>query len=305
MHTSIPTNGTTVYRGREERPVRPLVRLAVVAAYIFLLFLCEVAIVGALGVVVPPLRAVLLEPDLSKGTGRALAAQLLATLAVLAAVYVGRRTLDGRSFVSLGLEPAQALAHLATGILIGGLLGVVVPVALLLQGAVLRPGGEAPAAVVAALAIMAAGAFGEEVLFRGYVLANLEEEWGTPAAIIGSALLFACARLLNPYADLWAFAGSLALGVALAVLLVAFRSLWLTVGYHAAWNVVTGPLFGLPVSGLPAASLWSLGSEQNAPLWLSGGAFGPAASLVALAVHLTVAAGILLHLYGIYRRRST
>lgn len=289
------TNGaaTTVYQEREERQVRPLVRLVVVAAYIFLLFLAEVAVAGALGVVAPPVRTLLLEPEASGGAGRALAAQLLVTLAVLAAVYVARRTLDGRSFVSLGLKPQTALPHLAAGALLGGLAGLIVPLGLLIWETPLQPGNASVAAVVTSLLVMAAGALGEEVLFRGYILANLEEEWGTPAAVLGSAILFACARLLNPYAGLWAFAGSLVLGAALAVIVVAFRSLWLATGYHAAWNVIAGPLFGLPVSGLVAGGLWSFQDPLRAPVWLSGGEFGPAASLPMLALHLLIAAGVL------------
>lgn len=293
------TNGaaTTASQEREERPLRPLLRLAILAAYIFLLFLVEVAIAGALGVVVPPLRTLLLEPEASGGAGRALAAQLLVTLAVLAAVYVARWTLDGRSFVSLGLEPHSALPHLAVGVVLGGLAGLVVPLGLLVRGVTLQPGHASAGAVVASLLVMAAGALGEEVLFRGYILANLEEEWGMPAAVLGSAVLFAGARLLNPHTGLWAFAGSLALGVALAVVVVAFRSLWLATGYHAAWNVVAGPLFGLPVSGLAAGGLWSLADTSPVPAWLSGGDFGPAASLPLLALHLLVAAGVLLLRY--------
>lgn len=290
------TNGaaTTAYQERQERPVRPLLRLVIVAAYIFLLFLGEVAIVGALGVIVPPLRALLLEPEAGGGAGRALAGQLLVTLAVLAAVYVARRSLDGRSFVSLGLEPRTALPHLAAGALAGGLAGLIVPLGLLAWGASLQPGNASAAAVAAALLVMAAGALGEEVLFRGYILANLEEEWGTPAAVLGSALLFAGARLLNPHAGLLAFAGSLALGIALAVMVAAFRSLWLATGYHAAWNVLAGPVFGLPVSGLAAGGLWSFQDVLRTPAWLSGGDFGPAASVPLLALHLLIAAGVLL-----------
>ena len=282
-----------------ERPHRPLVRLAILLAYILLLFLFEFAVVAVLGVAIPALRDAVQPAGARAELGSALAGQLLVTGAVLAAVYVARRTLDARSFVSLGFERRQAVPHLVGGAVAGVLLGLVVPVTLLAQGARLVPGVATVASAGAALALIIAAAVGEEVLFRGYGLTNLEEAWGTLPAVGLTTLLFAAYRMLdNPHAGSWAFAGSLALGAALAMVYVAYRSLWLTVSYHAAWNVVSGLLFGLPVSGLPLAGILAL--HADAAPWLSGGAFGATASILAVALHLLLgAAGI-----ALWKRRA-
>ncbi|HET7359756.1 MAG TPA: CPBP family intramembrane glutamate endopeptidase, partial [Rhodanobacteraceae bacterium] len=58
------------------------------------------------------------------------------------------------------------------------------------------------------------------------------------------------------------------------------RSLWTCIGLHAAWNIMQGTVYGIPVSGGKADG-W-LVSYRTGPDWLSGGPFGPEASVVAL-----------------------
>lgn len=68
----------------------------------------------------------------------------------------------------------------------------------------------------------------------------------------------------------------------LALLYHVTRSLWACVGLHASWNFMQGTVYGIPVSG-GAADGW-LVSYRTGPSWLSGGAFGAEASVVALLV---------------------
>jgi uncharacterized protein (DUF983 family) len=69
---------------------------------------------------------------------------------------------------------------------------------------------------------------------------------------------------------------------------------------HAAWNVVQGVVFGLPVSGVDYfARAALLNARVKAPHWLSGGAFGPEASVITLAT-LAAIDGVLL---ALIRRR--
>ena len=72
-------------------------------------------------------------------------------------------------------------------------------------------------------------------------------------------------------------------GVLIALLYALTRSLWLVIGYHAAWNIMQGPVLGVPISGTgegpSLVSTVAHGSE-----WLTGGAFGTEASLVTVTV---------------------
>ena len=60
------------------------------------------------------------------------------------------------------------------------------------------------------------------------------------------------------------------------------RNLWLPIGLHAGWNVTQGFVWGVPVSGNPFVGM--VESGLYGPDWLSGGAFGLEASVIALVV---------------------
>ena len=59
--------------------------------------------------------------------------------------------------------------------------------------------------------------------------------------------------------------------------------LWVPIGLHLAWNSAQGYLFGAAVcgSGL-SGSIAIITAHPGAPAWLTGGTFGPEASVFAL-----------------------
>lgn len=154
---------------------------------------------------------------------------------------------------------------------------------------------------VTILGVGASAAIGEELLYRGIVYRLMEQMFGTWAAIIGSGLLFGLMHMTNPGATLWGgISVALAGGMLLGTLYALTRSLWVTIGYHAAWNVVQGPLLGIPVSGneLPAF----LQVTVTGPDWLTGGVFGAESSGVTVGMisALTIVLGMML----VRRRRE-
>ncbi|MBS0589407.1 MAG: CPBP family intramembrane metalloprotease [Proteobacteria bacterium] len=138
-----------------------------------------------------------------------------------------------------------------------------------------------------------AGAF-EELVARGVVLRNLENVFGSVAAIVLSSFLFAVLHLGNPNATPLSIAAlGIEGGVMLGAVYVATRSLWWTFGIHAAWNFTQTGVFGLADSGHPGTGL--LRTEIEGPAWLSGGAFGIEASAVSAALCAIVAVAFLIH----------
>lgn len=122
---------------------------------------------------------------------------------------------------------------------------------------------------------------GEEIITRGVLFRAVEEGLGTWWALGISALFFGMAHISNPGATLWAaLAIAIEAGVLLALIYHLTRSLWPCMGLHAAWNIMQGTVFGIPVSGTEAQG-W-LVSTRTGPGWLSGGGFGAEASVVAL-----------------------
>jgi hypothetical protein len=139
-----------------------------------------------------------------------------------------------------------------------------------------------------AFALSLLAGFGEEMVFRGVVFRLFEEGFGTTVAVLISGALFGAIHAGNPGATL---ASSAAIAVEAGVLLAAAyaltRSLWVPIGLHFAWNFTEGGIFGAAVSGGKIHSI--LVFPLHGPDYLTGGAFGPEASIVAVGVCLTAA----------------
>ena len=125
-------------------------------------------------------------------------------------------------------------------------------------------------------------AVGEEIMFRGIIFRMIDERWNTWAALTVSALFFGLVHINNDNATWWS---SLAIAIEAGLLLAAAYkwsgSLWVPIGIHWAWNYVQGNVFGLAVSGTYAGDTM-LVTTVNGPEIITGGAFGPEASIVAL-----------------------
>ena len=131
-----------------------------------------------------------------------------------------------------------------------------------------------------------AGAFFEELLFRGYLFQRAVEIVGpVPATILGSAL-FAVAHLYNPGINAFAVINIFLAGVFFSLCYLRTGSLWLPVAAHIAWNFLLAKVFGLPVSGLDFGAAF-LQTAITGPEVITGGLFGPeggVAAALALAV---------------------
>jgi membrane protease YdiL (CAAX protease family) len=198
------------------------------------------------------------------------------------------RLVERREPDELGLT--GALRELGGGVLFGALLFCLVIGVLAALGLYSIGGLNPPPVLVLSLSISMISGFVEEVLFRGVLFRIVEESLGTWIALGISAVLFGLLHLGNPNATL---AGAVAIAIEAGVLLAAAyaftRRLWLPIGIHFAWNFTQGGIFGVAVSGNEIPGL--LLGRLTGPAWLSGGAFGAEASVVA--VVLCLAAGVL------------
>lgn len=123
--------------------------------------------------------------------------------------------------------------------------------------------------------------FTEEILLRGVLFRIVEEGLGTWIALVLSALLFGALHLANTNATvIGALAIALTGGVLLCAGFIITRRLWMPIGMHFAWNFLESGIFGATVSGNNAHGL--LRSQLSGPTLISGGAFGPEASLITM-----------------------
>ncbi len=129
----------------------------------------------------------------------------------------------------------------------------------------------------------------KELLLRAVLFRVLEEIAGTTIAVVLSALVFGALHGTYPGATAFSMlTTAIETGTLLALAFALTRNLWLAIGIHAGWNFAEGSLFGAAVSGTKEAhSLFN--AELAGPNLLTGGIFGPEASLVTLGFCLGLA----------------
>jgi membrane protease YdiL (CAAX protease family) len=124
----------------------------------------------------------------------------------------------------------------------------------------------------------------EELIFRGALFRITEEMFGTLVALIISGAFFGGAHIANPNAT-WVSSTAIAIeaGLLLGFAYTATRSLWLPVGLHIGWNLTEGGVYSTSVSGAKAVHGVFI-TTLKGPDLITGGGFGPEASIVAVGV---------------------
>ncbi|MBX9245820.1 CPBP family intramembrane metalloprotease [Actinotalea ferrariae] len=206
---------------------------------------------------------------------------VVAVAMVLAYAWVVRRT-ERRPASEVAL--AGGGSDLRRGVGIGVLVFVTVIAVIALAGGYRVEGWGSPATALAFLGLTVAAVATEELIFRGIVQRVLEQRVGTWVALGATAALFGGMHLANANATLWgAVAIAIEAGGMLGAAYVLTRTLWLPMGLHLGWNLAVGGIFGTEVSG-NATPQGLLDGVTSGPVWLTGGAFGPEGSVVAVVV---------------------
>lgn len=205
----------------------------------------------------------------------------LAVAAVLGLYALGVKLMEGHWPRDLGL--GKLLPHTMLGWLIGFVYMTLVSSTIVALGnATVDVRGTVWEEICWWLLVFLTMAVGEEMIFRGIIFRQIDERWNTWTALIVSALLFGFIHLPNNGATWWS---SLAIAIEAGLMLgAAYKwsgSLWLPIGIHWAWNFTQGNVFGASVSGnVAGGSLLEM--QVNGPDIITGGDFGPEASIVAV-----------------------
>jgi uncharacterized protein len=216
----------------------------------------------------------------------------------LAGYYVFVRLAERRPVVEM-TGPWWA-AEIVLGLAIGVALFTLVIAVLYFTGHYQVDGLNPRSAVLATLATAVMAGVTEEVLMRAVAFRILEQWLGSWIALALTAVLFGALHLPNPQATLVSsVAIALEAGVMLAAAYMLTRRIWLAVGIHVAWNFTQGGIFGVATSGVESNGLLQ-GTLSGSPV-VSGGAFGPEASIIAVVMCLLAGA---FFLQGASRKRN-
>ncbi len=227
-------------------------------------------------------------------------ATVVGMIILAVAVYVGFVRFVERRLVS-ELAPAPVVTELGIGLLIGsGLYAGCVGI-LMVLGMYRIDGFNPVSTMVPEVAGALSSGFFEELVFRA-VLFRIVEEWlGSWVSLLVSSFVFGFLHLLNPEATIvGAIFITVEAGILLAAAFMVTRRLWLSIGFHMAWNYTQSAVFSGIVSGnAPAPGL--IRPTIQGPDLLTGGQFGIEASLTAFV--LCTATGIVLFVMAQRRGR--
>jgi len=227
----------------------------------------------------------LVQPVLHKYLGAAGAAVLAA---LCLGVYIAAcKWIERRRPTELALRPAPV--ELAEGTVLGFALFSSVMAILWIAGVYhpARWGGYRQ--LGSGLLFAALAAILEELLFRGLLFRLCSTLLGTWGALLFTSGLFGAAHAANHGATVGSsLAIALEAGILLGAAYAATRRLWVPIGLHLAWNFTEGSVFGMTLSGNTMGD-GLIGGTLIGPRILTGGEFGPEASIVAVIVCLCAA----------------
>ncbi|MDQ5910073.1 MAG: protease family protein [Pseudomonadota bacterium] len=206
--------------------------------------------------------------------------------------FVERRPVSELALSAMGRE-------LGLGMLIGTGLYTLCVLVLMALG-VYRIEGINPLTMLLPSVAMAlsSGVF-EELLHRGTLFRIVEESLGSWIALLFSALFFGFRHLSNADGNIvGVLAITIEAGLLLAAAYMLTRRLWLSIGFHIAWNFTQSGIFSGSVSGgFEKPGLFKAIIEG--PELLTGGKFGMEATIVALLICTT--AGLVMLVMAIRR----
>jgi len=217
---------------------------------------------------------------------KAIVAIVVLTFAIV--VYAGYERLVERRNPK-EVAPKRMVRLSILGLLFGFVIFSITIAIIALAGDYHITGKSWSTALLVAFIGLLAGAAVEEVIFRGFIFRTCRDLWGPWTAIAISAVVFGALHAFNPHATaISSIAIAVEAGVLLAVAYAVTESLWFPIGIHAGWNYSESTIYGTNVSGITVhETLFS--SETVGPDILTGGSFGPEASIVAVAVCLVAA----------------
>ena len=151
-----------------------------------------------------------------------------------------------------------------------------------------NPHSAAPwTTVVYVTAVLLFGAFGEEILFRGFAFQTVLPAVGNWATILPFGVAFAAVHSGNPGSSWLSLANTAGWGILLGFAVVRSGDLWLATGLHYGWNIAL-PFFGVHISGLNIELAGYVLRWKTSEL-VSGGDYGPEGGLACTGILLLVA----------------
>ena len=208
-------------------------------------------------------------------------------------VFFRVKVIEKRSLSSIGFNKNNWLKKYSLGFLIGLVMMSIIVLILLSFGYITVEKNPIQLVGISAISSILVILFGwiiqgatEEILTRGWLLNVLSTKYNIGVGLLISSTLFGLMHLTNPNVNYIAVINIIFVGLFYGLYVIKTNDLWSVCGMHSAWNFAQGNIFGFEVSGLDISvgTLIDLNLVEND--FITGGVFGPEASIVATFVLL-------------------
>ncbi len=126
--------------------------------------------------------------------------------------------------------------------------------------------------------------FSEELITRGYIMTALKTTRNRWVILFASSVIFALAHLMNPGVTPLSLLNIFIVGFLFAYMFIKSGKLWLSTGFHIAWNFFEGDVLGMHVSGFEQAA--AVTTRMGTNELITGGIHGPEGGIFVTAILL-------------------
>lgn len=222
---------------------------------------------------------------------------LLACIFPILVCFLWVKLVEKRKVSSLGLKKDRFLIKFMKGFGIGFLMFSLVTLLMYSFGIItLKQGLSIGVRSIPSILVIIPGwiiqSSSEEILTRGWFMNVVGAKHKPIIGFIISSALFGFLHIFNPGVNILSIINIILVGFMFGLYVIYTQDLWGACGIHAAWNFSQGNIFGFKVSGLELNSDSLLKFSSNGHNLLTGGEFGPEASIFATIV-ISITIGIL------------
>lgn len=207
--------------------------------------------------------------------------EFLAMSTVILAALAMIRYVDRLPLAALGLSLKNSVLNLLGGTVIGAIL-VLAGVGILAMFGMVEWGdgiGSVDNEFCWSCVALFFNVVNQEVMVHGYAQQIVRASFGSSAAVFVSSCLFVLMHwTLFNLESVLLLTNLLVVGAMLGIAFLWSRSLWLPIGIHFGWNLIQGPLLGLPVTSV---DIWTADVVRlTGPDLITGGKLGVEGGIV-------------------------
>lgn len=217
----------------------------------------------------------------------------LSTASAIILCFLWVQFVEGRTISSLGLSREKAIRRFLLGLLIGlvmfsSVILIMYLVDVIKVNSSFNIGFNILIQVFFMFIAWCIQGSSEEILTRGWLMNVLGAKYSPMVGFVISSVIFGLAHFLNPNINIIAVLNIILVGFMLGLYVILTKNLWGACGLHAAWNFAQGNIYGVSVSGMDAQSTSLMSFTSTGSDILTGGAFGPEASIITSVIQIVV-----------------